>query len=155
MTHLARLGSLIGDLLLHLGGGKKDGAQGGGFAGHHQLAKVAGFGGKAGLHPLFHPDAYHFQDQIRRRVVAAGLRLHPLAGLIEQHLAAQLVGLQQLALQIPLQLVTGLALLGQLDGGVQQDGGRHHVVHQPQFLGLLGPHLLAGQHQVERLGHPD
>ncbi len=155
MAHLARLGPLIGDLLLHLGGGKEDGAQSGGFAGHHQLAKVAGFGGKACLHPLFHPDAHHLQDQLRGRVVAAGLRLHPFAGLIEQYLAAKLVGLQQFALQIPLELVPGLALLGQLDGGLQQDGGGHYIVHQPQFLGLLGPHLLAGQHQIERLGHPD
>ena len=25
----------------------------------------------------------------------------------------------------------------------------------PSFFGLLGPHLLAGQHQIQRLGHPD
>lgn len=59
MGHLARLGSLIGDLFLHLGGGKEDGTQGGGLSRHHQLAKVTGFGGQTGLHPLLHTDAHN------------------------------------------------------------------------------------------------
>ena len=155
MAHLARLGPLIVHLLLHLGGGEEEGAQGGGLRRHHQLAKVAGFGGKAGLDPLFHADAHHVQDALRRRIVATGLGHDSLAGLIEQHLAPDPAGLQQLALQVPLQGVTGLALVGQLDGSLEQDGGRDHLVHQPQFARLLGPDLLAGQHQIQRLGHPD
>ena len=51
--------------------------------------------------------------------------------------------------------MAGLALLRQLDGGLQQYGGGHHIVHQSQFFGLPGPDLLAGQHQIQRLGHPD
>ncbi|MNS40663.1 hypothetical protein D3C72_729880 [compost metagenome] len=155
MGHLARLGALVADLFLHLCGGEENRAQGGRFRRHHQLAKVAGLGGEAGLHPLLHADAHHLEDPLRGRVVATGLGFDPLAGLIEQHLATQGIGLQHLALQIPLQLMAGLALLGKLDGGLQQYGRRHHIVHQPQFLGLLGPHLLAGQHQIQRLGHPD
>ncbi len=155
VTHLARLGPLIGDLFLHFRGGKEDRTQGSRLDRHNQLAEVAGLGGEASLHPLLHTDAHHVQDPLRRGVVTTRLAHHPFACLIEQHLAAKLVGLQQLALQIPLQLVAGLALLGQLDGGIQQDRRRYHIVHQPQLFGLLGAHLLAGQHQIKRLGHPD
>ncbi len=155
MTHLARLGPLIAHLFLHLRGGEEEGAQGGRFRRHHQLAEVAGFGQQAGLHPLLHADAHHLDDALRRRVVAPGLGLDPLAGLIEQHLATKFVGLQHLALQIPFQVVARLALLGKLDGSFQQNGRGHHVIHQPELPGLFGPHLLAGQHQIQCLGHPD
>ena len=144
VTHLTRLGPLIGDLFLHFRGGKEDRTQGSRLGRHHQLAEVAGLGGEASLHPLLHTDAHHVQDPLRRGVVTTRLAHHPFARLIKQHLAAKLIGLQQLALQIPLQLVARLAFLGQLYCSIQQDGGRHHIVHQPQFFGLFGPHLLAG-----------
>ena len=121
MTYLARLGPLIGDLFLHFRGGKEDRTQGSRLGRHHQLAEVAGLGGEASLHPLLHADTHHVQDPLRRRVVTTGLGFHPLARLIKQHLAAKLVGLQHLTLQIPFQLMARFALLGQLDGSIQQD----------------------------------
>mmetsp|Transcript_27649 Transcript_27649/g.60951 ORF Transcript_27649/g.60951 Transcript_27649/m.60951 type:complete len:213 (+) Transcript_27649:1433-2071(+) len=94
------------------------------------------------------------EDGVRRRVVPARVLVDRLAGLLEQHTAADGVLLQELVHQRRLAL-TGLDSarrqsegLGDRDG--LQRGGVHHQVHQTHLFRLVGAHVLPREHHVQR-----
>ena len=123
-----------------------------------ELGQGAGLGVEAGARAVLDADPHHLDGAQRRGVVAAGLLQGLLARLVEEHLAAERVLLEQQLLESmpPLVLPRPAGLLaGEVAHVVEEAGVGDQGVDQAELQGLAAGDRLAGEDQVERLGDAD
>ncbi len=164
LLDLARLDGGIVDagVLLHGRGGEEDLDEPVGDARDDELAEGLGLGLLRGGEALVGPDLEDLEDALGRGVVAAGLLLQLLLGLLEEHAPAQRVLLQGDARERLLQAHAparraegeGRALLGELEregrGDLDEDRRGDDVVDDAERFRLGGAEVLAGEAVVER-----
>ena len=144
-------------VLLERSGGEEELAEPVAHVGGEQLTEGAGLGVESRFHPVLEALADRVQGALRCRVVSQRLAQQLLLGLGEQQASAERVALQRGAgdglarrAVAPHGVLATEVRLRMLDGDVDQDGDRHHLVDQAELLGLRRPDRLPAEDDVQR-----